>query len=80
MKKIEMFTSSNCAPCRLAKGYFKSEEIEFEETNIENLPSNIQSIFSVPTIICKESDDEVMKFEGFSQGIGNKIRKWKVEN
>ena len=75
-KRVHLFTSSSCAPCKLAKRFFKAKDIEFEEINIETLPSHVAEIFSIPTIICKTEDKEDYTFEGFSVGVGNKILKW----
>ena len=78
-KKIHLFTSNSCAPCKVAKGFFKSEDIKFEETNVEDLPSHVAEVFSIPTIICKTGKEENYKFEGFSIAVGNRIKKWYKE-
>ena len=76
-KRVEMFTSEHCAPCRVAKGFFQSNGIEYHETDVDSLPTHVREVFSVPTIICKNEDDSVaLKFEGFSVCIVNKIAKW----
>jgi len=77
MKKVVIYTSPTCAPCRMAKGYMDYHNISYTEIDIskEQPPDAVKSC---PTIVCElaSSDDERMVFEGFSQGIGNKINRW----
>lgn len=73
MKKIIIYTGKSCAPCKMAKGYMDYHNIPYTEIDIETgeIPDDIRN---VPTIICK--DDPDIKLVGFSQGIGNKIKRW----
>jgi hypothetical protein len=49
--------------------------IPYTEIDIEeNLPSDELGIRNVPTIICGRNEE--LRLVGFSQGIGNKIKRW----
>jgi glutaredoxin len=76
IKTINIFTSDDCPPCRNAKEYLDAHNIKYSEINVNNLPQHTRRLFSLPTIICKNNEVEVFKFEGFSLGIGNRMNKW----
>jgi len=77
MKKVVIYTSPTCAPCRMAKGYMDYHNIGYTEIDISKEQSP-DAIKSCPTIVCGTGNDadEILSFEGFSQGIGNKINRW----
>lgn len=74
MKKVIIYTSPTCAPCRMAKGYMDYHNVPYTEIDIsvEKAPDDVKSC---PTIHCK-NEEKLMEFVGFSQGIGNKINRW----
>lgn len=77
MKRVVIYTSPTCPPCRLAKGFMDYHDITYTEIDItkDSVP---ESVKSAPTIICsiESGPDEILEFVGFSQGIGNKINRW----
>ena len=77
MKRVDIYTSPTCPPCRLAKGFMDYHNIPYTEIDItkEVVPDMVKSC---PTIICElaSAPEERLKFVGFSQGIGNKINRW----
>ena len=77
MKRVVIYTSPTCPPCRLAKGFMDFHDITYTEIDItkEQPPDAVKSC---PTIVCElaSAPDEYLKFVGFSQGIGNKIKRW----
>ena len=35
MAKIQIYTTSNCVYCKMAKAWFKENKVEYEEINLE---------------------------------------------
>ena len=74
MKKVTIFTTPSCHFCNMAKGFFKANDIEFEEKNVasdtdarENMVS-MTGQFGVPVI--EIGKDLVI---GFNQPIIKKL-------
>ncbi|MEK7121614.1 MAG: glutaredoxin domain-containing protein [Patescibacteria group bacterium] len=56
MNKIKIYTTPTCAYCKMAKEYFKSKDLEYEEYNVAtDIPKQKEMIdktgqFGVPVI------------------------------
>lgn len=33
---IEIYTKNNCMPCKMTKNWFRNNEVNFKETNVDN--------------------------------------------
>ena len=72
MKNIIIYSSNTCAVCKAAKNYFKENNIEFEERNIDKDRSHIDFMvqngyMSVPIIVIGDK-----KLVGFNKELINK--------
>lgn len=66
MKKVEIYTSDTCGRCVLAKDYFKKNNIEYKEYNINKNSQYRKELIgmgymSVPVILINE--DHVLGFD-----------------
>lgn len=68
MKNIVIYSSNTCSVCKAAKNYFKKNNINFEERNIDKDQSHIDFMvengyMSVPVIVINN-----VKLVGFNKG------------
>ncbi len=75
--KIEVYGAAWCGPCKMVKGLFNREGIEYEYVDIDQEPNQAAAanVRGIPcTIVYGDNEVELNRFVGTSHNLVEKIR------
>ncbi|MBG0967602.1 glutaredoxin family protein [Bacillus sp. SRB3LM] len=69
--EIIKFGLNGCGPCVTVERFLKDEGVDFTSVNVEEEPAMAAEhdvLFSVPVVILKDGDKEIMRTSGYNPG------------